>query len=294
MNVRQTTHMSHVGGGAGGMPPRQPQMRYVAGLAAAADPEFVALRAFIRREIFKCIETRPVPAHRRRLLPVIAKQMEYTLYRKYPNKMDYGKMAKGPIKPLIMFVVRTLHAESQQHRQNQQWSRQIASSTRYGIMIPTPGITQGASETSTTSYLTYNMDPSSGAGLVPGSANSGTSLRGGAPDEHVNTMLSQGILPTQHGWSRASNNNLVINTVDTPETNKHLACPAPSKDLPKEPKFSCPVCMNELVDASSTICGHIFCQKCIEASIQAQSKCPTCRRMLTVNSFHRIYLPTMD
>ena len=41
---------------------------------------------------------------------------------------------------------------------------------------------------------------------------------GGAPDEHVNTMLSQGILPTQNGRSRASNNNLVINTVDTPET----------------------------------------------------------------------------
>ncbi|XP_044353832.1 uncharacterized protein [Aegilops tauschii subsp. strangulata] len=208
-------------------------------------------------------------------------------------------MAKGPIEPLVMFAGRTFSAESRQHRQNQQLSRQIASSTCCGMMIPTPGITQGASETSTMSYLTYNMDTSSGAGLVPRSANSGTSLQGGAPDEHVNTMLSQGILPTQHGRPRASNDNLVINTVDTPETNKLLpkvtqACPAPSKDLPKEPKFSCPVCMNELVDASSTICGHIFCQKCIEASIQAQSKCPTCCRMLTVNSFHRIYLPTMD
>ncbi|XBI67619.1 hypothetical protein VPH35_046937 [Triticum aestivum] len=176
--------------------------------------------------------------------------------------MEYYKTAKGPIEPLVMFAGRT-----------------FTSSTCCGMMIPTPGITQGASETCTMSYLPYNMDPSSGAGLVPRSANSGTSLQGGAPDEHVNTMFSQGILPTQHG---------------RPETNKLLACPAPSKDLPKEPKFSCPVCTNELVDASSTICGHIFCQKCIEASIQAQSKCPTCRRTLTVNSFHRIYLPTMD
>lgn len=88
-------------------------------------------------------------------------------------------MAKGPIKPIIMFVVRTLHAESRQHRQNQQSSRQIASSTRYGIMIPTPGITQGASENSRMSYVTGNIGPlSSGANMVPQNANMGTLLPG--------------------------------------------------------------------------------------------------------------------
>ncbi|VAH83615.1 unnamed protein product [Triticum turgidum subsp. durum] len=118
-------------------------------------------------------------------------------------------------------------------------------------------------------------------------------------DEHVNTLLSLGMNP-RHNPSRAQpNTDLVINIVDTPETNSippkvAQAVPEPVKEIPKETKFSCPVCMNELVNASSTICGHIFCQKCIKASIQAQKKCPTCRRKLTMSNFHRVYLPTAD
>ncbi|KAK1669254.1 hypothetical protein QYE76_057413 [Lolium multiflorum] len=67
-----------------------------------------------------------------------------------------------------------------------------------------------------------------------------------------------------------------------------------AKEVPRELKFSCPVCMNELVDASSTICGHIFCENCIKASIQAQRKCPTCRKKLTLRGFHRLYLPATN
>ncbi|KAM0931331.1 hypothetical protein ACQ4PT_000383 [Festuca glaucescens] len=110
-------------------------------------------------------------------------------------------------------------------------------------------------------------------------------------DEHVNTLLSLGMNP-RHSCSRAPN-SLVINIEDTPETNI-LALPEPVREVPKEPKFSCPVCMNELVEASSTICGHIFCQKCIRAAIQANKKCPNCRRKLHMNNFHRVYLPTTD
>lgn len=121
---------------------------------------------------------------------------------------------------------------------------------------------------------------------------------GEALDEHVNTLLSLGTNPRHH-HSGASVDNLVINIADTPETNRVLpkvmqAVPEPVKEVPKEPKFSCPVCMNELVDPSSTICGHIFCQKCIKLSIQTQKKCPTCRKKLTVNNYHRVYLPTTD
>ncbi|KAJ3671895.1 hypothetical protein LUZ60_007974 [Juncus effusus] len=60
---------------------------------------------------------------------------------------------------------------------------------------------------------------------------------------------------------------------------------------PKEPTFTCPVCLNQLTEPCSTICGHVFCQSCIKASIQAQKKCPTCRRKLNKNNFHRVYLP---
>ncbi|KAJ1704092.1 hypothetical protein LUZ63_003871 [Rhynchospora breviuscula] len=63
---------------------------------------------------------------------------------------------------------------------------------------------------------------------------------------------------------------------------------------PKEPTFSCPVCMSSLVEPSSTICGHIFCKECIKASIQAQKKCPTCRKHLNMKQFHRVYLPTTE
>jgi E3 ubiquitin-protein ligase RNF4 len=68
--------------------------------------------------------------------------------------------------------------------------------------------------------------------------------------------------------------------------------PEPVKEVPKEPKLSCPICMNEITEAASTVCGHIFCQPCIKAAIKAQKKCPTCRRKLTPRQQHRVYLPS--
>ncbi|THU52300.1 hypothetical protein C4D60_Mb10t02540 [Musa balbisiana] len=63
-------------------------------------------------------------------------------------------------------------------------------------------------------------------------------------------------------------------------------------ELPKEPAFICPICMDTLVEPSSTICGHIFCCSCIKASVKSQKKCPTCQRKLSMSNFHRVYLPT--
>lgn len=61
---------------------------------------------------------------------------------------------------------------------------------------------------------------------------------------------------------------------------------------PKEPNFSCPVCMGPLTEETSTKCGHIFCKECINKAIAAQRKCPTCRRKLKAKDTFRIYLPT--
>ncbi|XP_039125821.1 E3 ubiquitin-protein ligase RNF4-like [Dioscorea cayenensis subsp. rotundata] len=61
-----------------------------------------------------------------------------------------------------------------------------------------------------------------------------------------------------------------------------------------EIKFSCPVCLNTLTEPSSTICGHIFCHGCIRRSVQTLKSCPTCRRKLSMNNFHRVYLPAAD
>uniref|UniRef100_A0A0D9XA03 RING-type domain-containing protein n=1 Tax=Leersia perrieri TaxID=77586 RepID=A0A0D9XA03_9ORYZ len=65
-----------------------------------------------------------------------------------------------------------------------------------------------------------------------------------------------------------------------------------AKVAPKEPIFTCPVCLNKLEQPSTTKCGHIFCESCIKQSIKAQKKCPTCRTSLGMKSFHRVYLPT--
>ncbi|KAG0540738.1 hypothetical protein BDA96_03G435000 [Sorghum bicolor] len=116
---------------------------------------------------------------------------------------------------------------------------------------------------------------------------------GDALHEHVNTLLSLGI-NRRHEPPRATNARPVISIVDTPEVNTFKAPPEPVKEVPKEPKFSCPICMNELTEAASTVCGHIFCQKCIKAAIQAQKKCPTCRRRLTPSQQHRVYLPLTE
>ncbi|VFR02026.1 unnamed protein product [Cuscuta campestris] len=71
-----------------------------------------------------------------------------------------------------------------------------------------------------------------------------------------------------------------------------MLVPAPPPLPPKEAVFNCPVCMGPLVEEMSTKCGHIFCKVCIKASIDAQGKCPTCRRKITMKNTIRVYLPS--
>ncbi|WJX45115.1 hypothetical protein P8452_32020 [Trifolium repens] len=80
--------------------------------------------------------------------------------------------------------------------------------------------------------------------------------------------------------------NLEGSSSSTMETVKKLPEP------PKEPVFSCPICMGPLVEEMSTRCGHIFCKACIKAAISAQAKCPTCRKKITVKELIRVFLPT--
>ncbi|KAM3334828.1 hypothetical protein ACQJBY_029323 [Aegilops geniculata] len=307
MNGWERTLMNQVGsaglgvGGSGGTRPSQPQMQDVVGLAAAADPQFVRLRDNTREKIFKFLQTLQLLPLWRPRFRALAWRLEEILFRKYPDKMEYYNMTRRPMPPAMMFAIKTYTAQNQQYRQNEQSLRQIASSSPgYGAMNLTSNIMQGAGENSRMSYVTGNVGPfSSSADMDLQNANMDTSLPEGASLGHVNTMLSLGINPTRHDLSGASNNNLLTHNLDTRESNRFspkvaLARPAPMKDLPREPKFTCPVCINELVDASSTICGHIFCKKCIEVSIRFQKKCPTCRRRLTMRNFHRIYLPLMD
>lgn len=70
--------------------------------------------------------------------------------------------------------------------------------------------------------------------------------------------------------------------------------PVPPAAAPPEPTFNCPVCMGPIVEEVTTKCGHIFCKECIKAAIGAQSKCPTCRRKVTMKDIFRVYLPSAN
>ncbi|XP_057965775.1 uncharacterized protein LOC131156258 isoform X2 [Malania oleifera] len=88
------------------------------------------------------------------------------------------------------------------------------------------------------------------------------------------------------------NCDLYINLEGSNNTKSHGMPPPPPP--PKEPTFSCPICMGPLVEEMSTKCGHIFCKKCIKAAVAAQSKCPTCRKRITMKDTIRVYLPAMS
>nr|XP_011462812.1 PREDICTED: LON peptidase N-terminal domain and RING finger protein 3-like isoform X2 [Fragaria vesca subsp. vesca] len=60
---------------------------------------------------------------------------------------------------------------------------------------------------------------------------------------------------------------------------------------PEAPALSCAICMGQLVEETSTKCGHIFCKTCIEKAIATQHKCPNCRRKLRKRDIFRVHLP---
>ncbi|XP_077865534.1 E3 ubiquitin-protein ligase RNF4-like [Saccoglossus kowalevskii] len=61
--------------------------------------------------------------------------------------------------------------------------------------------------------------------------------------------------------------------------------------------ITCPVCMDDEKQIKSnrrhlvsTVCGHIFCNKCIVGAIQSQHRCPACRKKISMRQFHPIFL----
>ncbi|KAM8847770.1 E3 ubiquitin-protein ligase RNF4 [Synchiropus picturatus] len=60
---------------------------------------------------------------------------------------------------------------------------------------------------------------------------------------------------------------------------------------------SCPVCMDsysEMVGSGrlvvSTKCGHVFCSHCLKESLKVSHTCPTCRKKLTPQQYHPLYI----
>eukprot|EP00249_Psilotum_nudum_P018760 c26952_g1_i1 orf=639-974(-) len=68
---------------------------------------------------------------------------------------------------------------------------------------------------------------------------------------------------------------------------KHVQpVPVPSKKI----KLICPICMDNIKEETSTVCGHIFCWACIKGAMRVRKRCPTCRKRLSTSHIHRIYI----
>ncbi|KAI8850025.1 hypothetical protein BC829DRAFT_390236 [Chytridium lagenaria] len=71
--------------------------------------------------------------------------------------------------------------------------------------------------------------------------------------------------------------------------------PGPDPEPADPARLKCAICLSTpdaTTPLSSTICGHIFCEGCLSASIKnAGKKCPTCRKSISgKNTVHRLYL----
>ncbi|KAJ1440383.1 Zinc finger, RING-type [Sesbania bispinosa] len=92
---------------------------------------------------------------------------------------------------------------------------------------------------------------------------------------------------------RIINSDLYINLEGSSSSLNENARKSPERpEPPKEPVFNCPICMAPLTEEMSTRCGHIFCRKCIRTAINAQGKCPTCRKKVTMRELIRVFLPS--
>uniref|UniRef100_A0A2A4K622 RING-type domain-containing protein n=1 Tax=Heliothis virescens TaxID=7102 RepID=A0A2A4K622_HELVI len=82
-----------------------------------------------------------------------------------------------------------------------------------------------------------------------------------------------------------------ITSTATRETNNsEQQNSTPSRNL-----GDCPICLDPLTSKgiASTICGHVFCLKCIQASIRSSGKkCPTCRKVLKGpgGGYHQLFI----
>jgi len=74
--------------------------------------------------------------------------------------------------------------------------------------------------------------------------------------------------------------------------------PPPKPVASAEPQISCPVCMESVGDLKkanrkilTTPCGHLFCDVCLKASLQAQqNKCPQCRKKVTFSKCIALFI----
>lgn len=96
-----------------------------------------------------------------------------------------------------------------------------------------------------------------------------------------------------------SSGNFTVSPLQTAEI-KTLDCRTDSLDTINEKSCCeetcshgiCSVCLGNYHHRHpfSTICGHVFCKRCIFESINQRGQCPLCRKNISCNDVHVIYL----
>jgi len=73
--------------------------------------------------------------------------------------------------------------------------------------------------------------------------------------------------------------------------------PRPAQLVTSLAALKCPVCLEPFLSIRlrgsnlvSTVCGHVFCGKCLPACVRISGHCPTCRMRVGYDDFHPLYL----
>ncbi|KAF1329883.1 Histone acetyltransferase hac-like 1, partial [Globisporangium splendens] len=53
--------------------------------------------------------------------------------------------------------------------------------------------------------------------------------------------------------------------------------------------LKCSICLDTIDEMTSTMCGHVYCGKCIRLAIRVTGKCPLCQRKLRPKDIHPLY-----
>jgi len=56
----------------------------------------------------------------------------------------------------------------------------------------------------------------------------------------------------------------------------------PDFEIPLIEEFKCPICWGPLVEPIQTLCGHHFCNDCINKSIRLRRECPVDKKKLLI------------
>ncbi|XP_050183316.1 E3 ubiquitin-protein ligase RNF4-like [Myiozetetes cayanensis] len=130
------------------------------------------------------------------------------------------------------------------------------------------------------------------------------------PEEYIQQMRNLSLRSHQHSdssvLSRDDEHETTVNDVHVTATaseqqGSREKQTARSRSVPSSARppgtIWCPICMDfysQILRSErlllSTLCGHIFCSRCLPVAIEIIRACPTCSRELTHREYHPIYM----